>query len=239
MRTHSTYIVVIMILFGLFLWATHRVSVLGEANKHKDSIIAEKNDSIHYYENNRGQIIAEKIAAQASLKELEEAYPEVARQLKEDFDIKFKNLKAFVQNQFAAQGEGNAEIHNHYTTPDSTDKRYPYWELKVSDGYLDFKADVIDSLHAPYKYEYNDSITMVLHTKKKGWFGKEKLYASASLGNPNAKIIRSTNFLVDSYKDRRWVVYVGLGYGVGAGKDGVVRTGFTANVGVGRALLKF
>jgi dihydropteroate synthase len=131
--------------------------------------------------------------------------------LKEEFNIKMKNLEAYVRNEFKAQGSGNSVVHNHYTT-DSTGKRYPYWELKATDGYLDFRASVYDSLHAPYTYSYSDTITTAIAVKKK-WLGigRDKLYATSMLKNPNAKVVGTTNLLVD-HKDKRFGVMVFGGY---------------------------
>jgi hypothetical protein len=69
---------------------------------------------------------------------------------------------------------------------------------------------------------------------KKKWlgFGKDQLYATTSLRNPNAKVISATNLLVDTFKDKRWIVYVGVGY------DPINNT-VTPNIGVGYSLLKF
>lgn len=222
---------VILILLLLVGFMFQRINKLSETVKNKDSIIAEKNDSLEYRRNESGRLVAEKLAAEASYKEIREAYPRLAAELKADFDVKMKDLKAYVRNEIQASGSGNAEVHNHYTT-DSTGKRYPYWELKASDGYLNFSADVIDSLHAPYKYSYQDTIVTVVHTKKKNWFAKEKLFTSSSLSNPNAKSVNSTSLLVSDYKDKRWVVWAGVGYDI-------INTQPMLGVGIGYALIKF
>jgi hypothetical protein len=197
----------------------------------KDTIIAEKNDSISYWKSENGRNVAEKNAAIGTARQLAAAYPELKDELK-DLRVQVKNLRAYIQNTIQASGSGEATvIHHHYT--DSTGKKYPYWELKAQDGYLNFKASIVDSLHAPYTYTYTDTVTTAISVKKK-WlgFGKDQLYATTSLRNPNAKVISATNLLVDTFKDKRWIVYVGVGY------DPINNT-VTPNIGVGYSLLKF
>lgn len=231
------YIIIVILLF-LLAFMFQRLNRLSSMVDNRDAIIAEKNDSLSYERNKYGRLVAEKLAVEASYKEIRDAYPRLAAELKNEFDVKIKDLKAYVKNTIEASGSGNAVVHNHYTLPDSTGKRYPYWELKASDGYLDFSADVIDSLHAPYRYTYTDTITTVVSTRKKWLFGKETLHASTSLRNPNAKVSESTNILINKYKDKRWIVYAGVGYGATFTKDQFL-SGPTMSVGVGYAFVKF
>lgn len=195
------------------------------------SIISEKNDTIKHYRNDRGRLVAEKLAAEASAKEIAAAYPALAQELKEEFDIKMKDLKAYVKNSFAAHGSGEGTvIHNHYV--DSAGRKYPVWEMKASDQYIDFRASIVDTARFSYHYSYHDTITVAIATKKPWLFGKEKLYASASLRNPNATVTESTNILIKDYRDKRWCLYVGPGYDF-------INNQLSLNVGVGYTILKF
>lgn len=204
---------------------------LRRSNDRKDTIISEQNDSITHYVNKEGHIVGEKPLAVATPEDIKQAYPELVEEIRKEFDIKIKEVKAIMKAGFLAQGSGNAIINNHYHT-DSLGNRYPVWELKATDGYLDFRASVLDSLHAPYHYTYGDTALTVFAGKKKGWFGKEKLFASTTFKNPNARIIGATNILVDGYKDKRWAVYIGAGYDPLLHKP-------TIGIFFGRALIKF
>lgn len=204
---------------------------LRRSNERKDTIIAEQNDTIAYHKNKEGHVVAEKPIALATPEDIKKAYPALVDEIRKEFDIKIKEVKAIMKAGFEAQGSGNATIHNHFHT-DSLGKRYPVWELKATDGYLDFRASVLDSLHAPYHYTYADTALTVFAGRKKWFLGKETLYSSTTFKNPNAKIVGATNILVDGYKDKRWAVYLGAGYDPLLNKP-------TIGIFFGRALIKF
>lgn len=212
MSRDAYYIIAILLLLLALGFAAMHIRRINAENKSKDTIIAEKNDSIRYHKNETGRVVAEKLAAEATAKELAAAYPKLKEELLREFDVKLKDVKAYVKNTFQATGSGNAEIHNHYTLTDSSGRKVPYWELRVQDGYLDFRTTVIDSLHSPYSYAYTDTITTVFATKREHWYSKRKLYASSSLKNKNAKVIGTTNMLVKDYKDQRFILTVGVSY---------------------------
>lgn len=238
MQKDIIYVSIIAILAVLFFMSRDKINKLERDKNNLSSIIHEKDDSITYYKNESGQNVAQKEAAVLRANQLEEHYPKLIEEIKKDFDIKLKNLRVAVQNDIKASGTGNASVvHHHYH--DSAGQTKQMTEVKVNDGYLDFTAKVYDSLNAPYQYTYEDTITTVLSIEKKWFgFGREKMLASTKLNNPNARVINTTNVVVDSYKDKRWVLFVGAGYGVAVGRD-QVQWGPTINVGVGRALLKF
>lgn len=203
--------------FGLLLILalaiiTGLIISLENAHKHvaqQESVIREKNDSIRYHKRN-GKIIAEKAAAEVSPKDFAAAYPDAVKEITRQFDVKVKEMKAYMRAEIAAQGSGQATVvHNHY---DSAGRSYPVWTLKASDGYLDFTADVVDSLHAPFRYSYRDTLSTVVYARKKWLLGKESLYSSSMMRNPSAKVSGMTNVLVSNYRDKRWVVSVGVSY---------------------------
>ncbi|HTJ52655.1 MAG TPA: DUF6549 family protein [Cyclobacteriaceae bacterium] len=207
----NKYVIIITIIAILIIaFLLHRVNVLQDDKQSLSSVVAEKNDSIHYHKTKNGQLVAEKFAAEMKAKDLEKNYPVLARQI-EQMGIELKSVKAVMQAGFTAHGSGNSYItHNHYT--DSTGRSMDSTHLNVSDGYLAFRATIYDSLHAPYKYTYSDVITMTMSTKKKWLFGKERLYGSGMLGNPNAKITNSTSVLMKDYKDKRFSIGPYVGY---------------------------
>lgn len=211
MKTHAIYfgiLLIVLLASGSILLALKRANI---ALDHKDSIIAEKDTIIHYRTNQYNQVVAEKNAAVATTKEIAKAYPLVVEELKKEFDIKLRDMRAYVRNEFVAQGHGNSTINNHYYT-DSLGNQHTSWTLRASDGYLDFRANVMDSLNAPYQYHYGDTATTVFHGKKTWFLGNEKMYSSTRFRNPNSRVVNATNILVDNYRDRRWVLGVGISY---------------------------
>jgi hypothetical protein len=205
---------------------------LYSANKRKNTVISEKDDTIRHYINENGRVVAEKTAALITAKELSQAYPLIAAELKNDFDIKLKNLRAYMQSQFAAQGSGNATITNNYHI-DSLGRKVHFKDFDVSDGYLTFHSVLYDSLvTAPYKYLYQDTISTAINVKKKWLFGNEKLYSSSMLKNPNAKVTGTTNILIDTHKDKRWYIGIGASYNP-------INNTIGPSVNVGYTLIKF
>lgn len=231
MKIHTSYITAIVILAGVVFLLFDRVQKSNEKIKHQQSVISEKDAEIQYRLNEVGQLIASKAAAELTTRELAQYYPTIVDELKKQFDIKIKDVKVYMRHEFEARSKGTAAVTNYYNIKDSTGQ-YPKWKLKVDDGYLSFNATVYDSLNAPYKYTYIDTITTVVATKKKWILGSEKLLASSSFKNKNARITGSTNLLIDSYRDKRWVVSAGVSYLPFTNQ-------FQPSITIGYALIKF
>lgn len=221
--------------YAFFLGVLIATIIMYFAWKHEEkgyrSIIAEKEDTLRYERNSKGRIVAEKIAAEATVKQLKDFYPEVVRELKEEFDVKMKDMKAYVKNQIVAQGSGKALVTNNYYT-DSSGVRVEYRDVNFDDGYLKFKSSIFEGLDfGESTYTYTDTISTVIYHKKNWLFGKERTYASTGLRNPNAKIIGSTNLLV-SERDKRFVIYGGIGYDPLNNRPALT-------IGIGYAIIKF
>lgn len=226
----QTPYIVIVALALLSGWLFTELRKSQAENNRKDTIISEKQDSLRYERTVSGRLRIEKAAAVTSAKEFHDAYPKLAAELKREFDVKVRDLKAYVKAEFEARGEGTGSISNTYYV-DSTGHRYK--EFTMDDGYLRFRTTLFDSLtKAPYRYTYQDTLTYGFKTEKKWLLGKERLYGFGGLRNPNAKITKATNVLIDDYKDKRWVVVAGAAYNPFAGK-------IIPMVGVGYALFKF
>lgn len=194
-----------------FFYAWDRGNKSKDAEARKDSVIAEKNAIISYHKNKLGETVSQKNAAEMTTKELTKAYPLLIAEIKKEFDLKVKDIRAIVRDEFIAHGQGNSTINNHYYI-DSTGIHRSTWDLKISDGYLNCQATFIDSLHVPYSYTYGDTATTVVHAERKWFLGSETLYSSSVFKNPNAKVIGTTNILVKNYKDKRWALSVGVSY---------------------------
>lgn len=233
MKKHleSTFqiLLALVVLFSIG-YTIHQVRKGKAERENLESIIREKDTEIQYRVNKEGRIIAEKETAVGNYKQLAEAYPKIAESIQKDFDIKLKNLKAYMQSEFEARGSGNSQITNNYYL-DSAGNKVEYFKLKASDGYLDFNADVYSPTNAPYTYSYKDSIQFAISTKKKWFLGNERLLASGKLSNPGAKITNSTSYLVESYKDKRFYLGAGMSYGL----DGRL----VPSIQIGYSLIKF
>lgn len=231
MKRDVIYLIVIACLLALGFFFYDRWQKLREINTQKDTIIAEQNDSIRHRTNEYGRVVAEKLAAQATAKQLAEAYPQLEKELKDEFDIKIRDLKSYIRNQITARGQGQASVVNNYYI-DSAGNKIATRDLRFADGYLDFRSTIDTTSLANSTYTYTDTIVTAIHSRKKWFLGKESLYASSSLKNPNARVTASTNLLVDDVRDKRFVIYVGAGYDPFAQQA-------TINIGLGYALIKF
>jgi hypothetical protein len=225
------YIIVITILLGIL--AVGAQFIMEEDNRIQGykSALDERDAEITYRKTQEGKLIADKQAAELRAREFQNAYPKLAEQISRQFDVKLKNLRAVIHAEFEARGSGNSVVNHYY---DSTG--HEAYEIQADDGYLQFKAQVYDSLNAPYEYTYRDSIRYVFHVKKQGFLGlgKRSLYASGMLSNPSAKITNSTSVLVREARDKRWGIGPYIGYGFGA--DGPQTT---VGISIHYSLIKF
>ena len=238
MKTHLTYnvMLVLLALAAIYFYDQNRKN-RAESDR-KDSVIAEKNAQIKYHVSVTGRVIAEKQAAEATTKEALAAYSEVISQIRKEFDVKTKDIKAFVQASFQAQGSGEATVVNNYYQ-DSTGRTVKAKKFLFDDKYLHFESELFDSLQTAFStYTYSDSILLAFHAKKKWFLGKETLFASARLSNPSAKVTSSTSVLIKEARDKRWSIGISAGYGLLKVKD-EVHTGFFLGPSVSYSLFKF
>lgn len=192
----------------LTVFLIHGISKRDSEIANLSSVVSEKNDSVSYYRNSSDRAVAEKLAAQLEANQLKKIYPEIHRSLSKDFDIRVRDLKAYMESKFTAFGSGDSEVHYHY----HPDTKSTTIDVISSDGYLDYKGTVIDSSRSTFSYTYSDTIKQTISTRKSWVFGDEKLYGSAVLSNPNAKVTGSKSVLMTEYKDKRWGIGVGLFY---------------------------
>lgn len=231
MNLHGRYLLIIALLIGLIFFFYDRWRASSDIAHERESIINEQNDEIEYRKTKEQRLIADKKAAEITTSELAKAYPKFAEEIKKEFDIKLKYVRAYIRSEFQSHGTGNSVVtNNHYY--DSLGNRVDYRDVKVDDGYLVFQARVYDSLNSPYEYTYQDSISTVVSTKKKWLFGSEQLYASSKLSNQNAKVTGMTNVLIKSHRDKRWVISAGVAYNP-------FDNSFYPAVHAGYALIKF
>lgn len=190
---------------------------------------------VEYLKNELGKTVSAKQAAEISSRQFIDLYKREAAELRDDLNIKIKNLKSYVRAEFRATGGGPSVIVNRpepeseieFESESSIDTT-PY--LFFKDGYLDFSSTIGRDPLA--KYTYTDTLVYAVASKKKWFLGKEQLYGNGMFANPNAKITGSTDVLINNYRDKRWAVTVGPYYDPFRGQAGV-------SVGLGYTLIKF
>lgn len=219
------FIIVVIVL----IFASRKIDSLNTLVDQKESVIAEKNAIITYERTDKGKIKAQKEAAELRSKDLEKAYPEIYKFIKDELDINTKNVKAFVRNEFIARGTGTGSVvtNNYYDS--STNTSFDSLKYVAGDGYfsfnvnfeLRFKNNKFSYTQSPYHHQYIDTASTVIHGKKKWFLGSEKLYSTTTFANPNAKITGTTNILVNNYRDKRFSISISAGYGLVKVKDEV------------------
>lgn len=248
----ETKINLILLVFVVFLilgfgWAIERGNNFKAESDQRQSVINEKDAIITFKTNQYGKVVAEKDAAVIKANDLEKSYPEVYKMLKDEMDINAKNLKAFVRNEFAAHGTGTGTIVNNHYYDSSTNSSYDSlkfntdnnkylkfnvnFELRFTDGKLKYSQ-------SPYTYSYSDTVSTAISSKKKWFLGSEKLYATTTFKNPDSKIYGATNILVNNYKDKRFSIGVGAGYGIVVVGNNV-HTGWFVGPSIEYTLFKF
>ncbi len=242
MKTHLTYILLLLALVVALLYFYDQNRKHSAESDRKDSVIAEKNAEIKYHVSVTGKMVSEKLAAEATTKEAMEAYTEVVKEIQREFDVKTKDIKAFVKASFQAHGSGTGTtiINNHYDSATGVTIVDSATFNTNTDKFLKFDVTYFPGKQkfSPYTYTYSDEILMAFHVKKKWILGKEQVFASASFGNPASKVTNQTSVLIKEAKDKRWSIGVSAGYGlVKVGNE--VHTGFFLGPSVEYALFKF
>lgn len=214
-KTMLILVFFVIVLILLLAWSLERGNKFKKESEQRATVIGEKNAIIEYHVNDKGKIVAQKEAAELKASDLEKAYPEIYKTLKEDMDVNFKRLKAFVQNEFEARGSGTGNITNNHYYDSASGKNVTFRDFHMDDGYLTFDTRLFDSLSTSlYKYTYRDTAKTAIHGQKKWYqiFKSEKLYATTTFSNPSAKITGTTNIIIDNYRDKRIIVSVGMNY---------------------------
>ena len=234
-------IIFVIALMLALAWALERGNKFKADSEQKGTVIAEKNAVIQYEINEKGKILGKKEAAELRIKDLEASYPEIYKSLKEDMNVEFKRLKAFVQNEFEARGSGTGTVTNNHYYDSASGKNVKFRDFHMDDGYLTFDTKLFDSLATSlYKYTYRDTAKTAIHGEKKWYqvFKNEKLYATTTFGNPQSKITGTTNILVNNYRDKRFSISISIGYGLVKTENGV-DTGWFGGPSASYSLFKF
>lgn len=192
------------------------------------------NAQLNTYKTTNGHLVTEKQAAELRVKELKEAMPRLADEITKSFDIKLKNLRAYMQSSFQAQGSGQAKIiRDTLHVRDSIQNPYGFSVIS-QDGYLDHTVDINSQFDTPYHYTYSDTIKQAFTMKGK-WYQKKHLYGQATLSNPNAIVTNTDAVLINEYKDKRF----GIGPYIGWGLNNKLQPQTTVGISFHYSLIKF
>lgn len=212
------------------------------------SALSEKDAKVEKLTNALGEEIYRKQAAELRVKDMEKAYPELAATIEKQFDVKMKNLKAYIENQFQVHGTGTGTvINNNYHYDSATNTASDSLKYAMDDKFLKFNinfelkfTDKFSINQSPYHYTYTDTAKTVIASNKKflQFWKNEKLFATTKFSNPNTSLIGATNILVDDYRDKRFSISISVGWGLVKVGNGV-HTGFFGGPSVSYSLFKF
>jgi hypothetical protein len=227
MKPH--HIIILVLLTGCvalyYLWRR-------DSNKlaSAESVLTEKEATIKYLKSESGRTISQKPVPEISKADFEKHYADLARELKEDFNLKLRNVRTALQAEIQAQGKGVVTVVRD-TIYQPNGSSIEIDSIFVRDGYLSLTGGMADRTFG-YKYTYQDTAIFAISTTKKWLFGKESLTGSVRLSNRNARVISQTAVSIKDYRDKRFVVSVGAGYDPFGNR-------FVPSIHFGWALLKF
>lgn len=246
MKNKAIEYIVIFILALLLAFVYMELQESKASDQRKDSVIAEKNDSIRYHKNELGKVVASKTAAVIKDGEdLKTQYPGIYADLQEQFGLSAKEIKkdlrAYIHSEFEARGSGTGTVINHYHNDSSANNILDSAVIKTGDDYMSHQVTYIPGvLNPPYSYVYRDTARTVFLSDKRFWqFWKdEHLTARTTFSNPNSKSTKMTNIMVNSVRDKRFSVSISGGWGlVKVGNE--VHTGFFVGPSFSYYLIKF
>jgi hypothetical protein len=172
------------------------------------SLVDEKEATIREFRTVQGKTATEKVTAEVSKQDLKDHYPELTKELA-DLKIQVRQLQGILTTTIEAKGKGEVIIvRDTIRLPGAVPVILD--SVKINDGYLRFKGQAKNGLFG-YSYTYQDSMTFAIARKRNWLFGKETLYGTGKLQNPNAKITNQTSLVIKN-RDKRWNVSAGVGY---------------------------
>lgn len=179
--------------------------------KYYSGIISAKNDTVRTWQDEAGRWRAEATIAQVSKKDLQDFFSLESKQIREDFDIKLKNVTGYLR---ASMYTGDTVL----LKTDST-TRIIVQNKNGSDTaifhYTDIWSRFDATLHNSQlnlSYQVRDSVTFVSSTKRSGLFGPIHTVLNGIGYNPNTHINGITGIDIKA-PDRRFGIGPYIGYG--------------------------
>jgi hypothetical protein len=176
-------------------------------------IISAKEDSLKIWQDEAGRWRVAATTAQVSKEDLQKFFSLESKQIREDFDLKLKNVTGFIRANIRTTGTvtiktdtgTNIIVQN---ADGSDTARFHY-----SDAWVKFDATLFNN-HLTIPYQTRDSVVFVSSRKNIGFLGlgSSKVILDGISYNPNSKISGITGIEV-KLPDRRFGVGPYIGYG--------------------------
>jgi len=217
-----------------FFVTTH---VKNKEIKQNETVIAELTGELQVTRNKAGQTLVQKQAAEAEIKVLKQAYSKDITNIKKEFGIKEKNLKAMIKASTESHYLGHSDRVDTVFVKQADSTTVPTLEGQDSTKWINIKVAL-----SPHMFNYAvdtyDSLTFAFgyeRIKVEGkMFKRPRLMVNAKNQNPHSRITGLTTFYVVDEKPIWVVIGPSIGYGIGLDKQGDVKTvwfvGATATV---------
>jgi hypothetical protein len=202
-------IAVIAVLVAVILFNMLSGSEMSREAAH--SIMDEQKAEIKRWQNAHGRAVAEKNAAVADVKQLKEAYPELAKVITDQMNVKLKNLETALRASINASNSGSSGIRHDTIRINSGDISGIKDSVFVNDGYLSFKGEIEPDIFR-WQYSYSDSVYFVLSTSRDKWYKPKVTTGTVMLSNPNAQVTGMTTIKVQGDRKKRFVLSAGPSY---------------------------
>ncbi len=154
-------------------------------------------------------------------------YQRIVDSIAKTIKVKPNQVKAVVVAATQTAGTFSPTI-----TPDTSKEVFDFGNSKVNyqDKWLTINGTIGDSI---WHYQVKDSLSFVIHEKKKGWF-KKQLYLDAISFNPHTSFSGLASVQIPTPPPKKWSIGFCAAYGLG-------NNGLTPFIGVGiqRSLIRF
>lgn len=179
------------------------------------SIVDEQESHIQRERRRNGQLVQEKQAAVVSSRskdEIIDRYAQAYSDLKNNHEIKIKNVHSYYRAKMSTMGSGEAEIRDTTIYLKSIKTVFPSFE--INDGYLSL-GGYFDDEKLKYSYIVTDSLSIAYHWDKKGfWIFKKRdgLKVSFASSNPNTTLLNASTFAIEDKKKTQITIGPHIGY---------------------------
>jgi hypothetical protein len=227
-KKYAFYVILIFLI--VVLWFMYEQNKdLKSQSAQKDAILQERQAEIFYRRNKEGEIIASKLAVEASMKNIKEYYREETEKIVRDFDIKLKNTQSFLSAQIATSNKGHTTLRDTVYYPIGLDVPRVGRTFSIRERYMVFDGVIFDD-GLDYSYTYYDTLSFVTHWKRDKFFAPKRLYVDGKSENPNSSIEGIRNISVNNFKRPRFSIGPYVGYGT---------TGINIGVGLQYSVISF
>lgn len=176
-----------------------------------ESVLKAKQANLITLMNDNGELIQQRQTAVTSKENIEKYYKEAIVDIKENHNIKLKNVKDYYRGKMQAKGSGKTIIKDSLITVNDTIMVYKAFNF--NDQFLSLNG-LIKKQELSIKYSYTDSLSFVSYIKKVGglFSRKKESYVSIKTENPNSAFLNFENVKLSSEKVKK--ISAGLGLGI-------------------------